>query len=149
MIHHGQGVELLSFTSTAGQVNLTPLTQLAMYIAVGDEMKLAELFHDWNGRQLSPEEVQTAMYTVSTNLAPLLQKHGLDDKTYDFFHTDFKPDGKGIDAVLKAIRIQYDSDAETLSASVRILDAAGRQLVPFDAAAPVDDPAASPTTDRK
>lgn len=132
MMHRDQGLELFSFTASEGHVNVTPLTHLAMYVAVGGEVDLATLFHEWDGSQLSPEEIQMAAVTVNANLAPLLHKHGLDDKAYDFFHTDFKPNRTGIGAVLDTVRIHIDPAADTLNRAIRILDASGRQLLPFD-----------------
>jgi hypothetical protein len=96
-----------------------------------------------------PFEVEMAAATVSANLAPLLSKQGLDYRTYDFFHTDFKSDGTGIDAVLDTVRIDIDPTAKTLSRAIHILDASGNPLLTFDAAAPVANPAASPATGQK
>jgi hypothetical protein len=149
MIPGDQGIELFSFATSEGHVNLTPLTHLAMYVAVGAGGDLESLFHEWDGSQLSPEEVEMAAATVSANLAPLLSKQGLDYRTYDFFHTDFKSDGTGIDAVLDTVRIDIDPTAKTLSRAIHILDASGNPLLTFDAAAPVANPAASPATGQK
>lgn len=143
MIPQNQGDELFSFAISEGHVNLTPLTHLAMYVAVGTEVPLDILFHEWDGSQLSPEEVQIAMDIINANLAPLLNQQGLDPRTYDFFRTDFQSDGTGIDAVLETIRIHIDFAAETLSTAIRILDASGRELLAFDPAATVADTATS------
>jgi len=148
MIPRDQEVELFSFATSEGHVNLTPLTHLAMYVATGAEVDLTALFHDWDGSQLSPAEVEIATAMVNANLAPLLSKQGLDDKTYDFFRTDFKPDGTGIDAVLNTVRIHIDPAAETLSSSIRILDPSGHQLLTFDAA-PVPPTTSSSAIGRK
>ncbi len=149
MLHRAQGVELFSFAASAGHVNLTPLTHLAMYVAVGTEVELQDLFHDWDGTQLSPEEVQMATATVNANLAPLLHQQGLDPKTYDFFRTDFNSDGTGIDAVLKTVRISIDPTDQTLSRSIRVLDTAGQPLLAFDPAASDAPTTESPDTARK
>jgi hypothetical protein len=149
MIPRDQEVELFSFATSEGHVNLTPLTHLAMYVATGAQMDLQALFHDWDGSQLSPAEVEIATAIVNANLAPLLSKQGLDDKTYDFFRTDFKPNGTGMDAVLDTVRIHIDSAAETLSSSIRILDASGHPLLTFDAAASATPTASSSATGRK
>ncbi len=137
LIPHDQEEVLLSFAASAGHVNLTPLTNLAMYVAVGTEVALESLFHEWDGSQLSPEEVEVAMATVNANLAPLLSQQGLDHRTYDFFRTDFQSDGTGIDAVIATIRIDIDFTAETLSRAISILDASGRELLTFDPAATI------------
>ncbi len=144
-----QGDELFSFATSEGHVNLTPLTHLAMYVAVGVEVDLEALFHEWDGSQLSPEEVVMAAVTVNANLAPLLNQQGLDHRSYDFFRTDFKSDGTGIDAVLDTVRIHIDPDAETLNSAIRILDVSGRQLLTFDAAVPVTDTTASSAIDQR
>jgi hypothetical protein len=137
--------ELFSFaTSDAYVVNLTELTHLVLYVAVGLEPALSDLFHAWAG-QLSADEVQMAAATVNANLAPLFTKYGL-DKTYNVFRTEFYADGMGMDALLEAIRIQIDPHAETLSASIHLLDDAGNPLLKFDVNAPVDHPAALPAT---
>lgn len=146
MIPRDQGMELFSFAASQGHVNLTPLTHLAMYIAIGGNMALPDLFHEWDGTQLSPEEVQMATATVNANLAPLLNKQGLDHRTYDFFRTDFQADGTGIDAVLDTIRIHIDPAVDTLSRSIQILDASGRELLAFDMTNPAAKTTASPAT---
>lgn len=142
MIHPNRGVELFSFAAGEGHVNVTPLTNLAMHVAAGAGANLSSIFHDWDGSQLSPEEVQMAAATVNANLASLLRNQGLDPKTYDFFQTDFKTNGA--DAVLNIVRIRIDSTAKTLNDSIQILDAAGRQLTPFDASDMSVAPSASP-----
>ncbi|ETX00790.1 hypothetical protein [Candidatus Entotheonella palauensis] len=149
LIHRDREDELFSFATSAGHVNLTPLTHLAMYIAIGDHMALQDLFHEWDGSQLSPEEVQMAAATVNANLAPLLNRQGLDHRTYDFFRTDFKSDGTGMDAVLDTVRIHIDP-AETLSRSIQILDASGSPLLTFDLANPAaNTPASSAIVQQK
>ena len=138
--------ELFSFVASAAHVvNLTELTHLVLYVAVGLEPALSDLFHAWTG-QLSADEVRMAAATVNANLAPLFAKYGLDSKTYNVFRTEFHADGMGMDALLDAIRIQIDPHAETLSSSIHILDDAGNPLLKFDVNAPVDNPAALPAT---
>ncbi len=137
MIPDEPGEELFSFAATEGHVNLTPLTHLAMYVAVGNEVALDDAFHEWDGSQLAPEEVEMAAATVNANLASLLQQQGLDHRTYDLFRTDFQFDGTGMDAVLDRVRIHIDPEAETLSDAIRILDASGRELLTFDPTATV------------
>ncbi len=133
MIHRDRGVELFSFAASEGRANVTPLTNLAIHVAAGPGADLSSIFHEWDGSQLAVDEVDMAATTVNTNLALHLQKQGLDPNTYDFFRTDFKTNGTGIDAVLDTVRIRIDPTAETLNGSVRLLDAAGRQLTTFDA----------------
>jgi hypothetical protein len=148
-IPRDEGGELFSFATSEESVNLTPLTHLALYVAVGTEPTLNDLFHAWTG-QLSAEEVQLAAAIVNANLAPLFTKSGLDYKTYNVFRTEFHADGMGMDALLDTIRIHIDPNAVTLSPSIHILDLSGNQLLTFDADATVDNPMTSPVaTDQK
>ncbi len=144
MIYRDRGVELFSYAAGQGHANVTPLTNLAMHVAAGAGADLSSIFHDWDGSQLTPEEIQMAAATVNANLASLFRKQELDPNTYDVFQTDFKTEGTGMDAVLDAVRIRIDPTAATLSDSVRILDAAGRQLTTFDVSPAEGGTSASP-----
>jgi hypothetical protein len=136
--------EVFSFAASDDDVvNLTRLTDLVLYVAVGMGHALSDVFHAWTG-QLSADEVQMAAATVNANLAPLFNKYGLDYKTYNVFRTEFHADGTGMDALLDAIRIQIDPHAETLNSSIHFLDAVGNPLLKFDVNATVDNPATLP-----
>jgi hypothetical protein len=145
-IPRDEGKELFSFAASEEEdVYLTELTDLVLYVAVGLEPPLSDLFHAWTG-QLTADEVQMAAATVNANLAPLFAKYGLDYKTYNVFRTAFHADGMGMDALLDAIHVQIDPHAETLSASIHLLDDDGNPLLKFDGNASVDNPAALPAT---
>lgn len=149
LIPQGEGPELFSFAATEGHVNLTPLTHLALYVAVGAGADLEDMYHDWDGSQVSAEDVQMAAALVNANLAPLLSKQGLDPTTYDLFHADMALDSTGMDAVLNTMRVHIDPAGRSLESSIRILDTAERPLLTFDAAAPVSNTAVTPATGQK
>jgi len=149
LIPHGEGTELFSFSATDDPVNLTPLTNLALYIAVGAGADLEGMYHDWDGRQVSAEDVQMAAAVVNANLAPILHQQGLDPTTYDLFHADVALDSTGLDAVLNTIRVRIDPAETTLNRAIRILDPADRSLLTFDAAVPVPNTAVTPAAGQK
>ena len=91
MIHDEREVELFSFAAAKGHVNVTPLTDLVVHVAVGVGADLSATFHDWDGSQLSSEAVQMAADTVHANFASLLKQHHLDPATLDFFQDGFQP----------------------------------------------------------
>ena len=139
--------QLFSFASAGGHVNITPLTHLAIYLAVGLETDMEAMFHEWDGGQISPEDVETAAAIVKANLASLLDAQGLDHHAYDLFRAAFDRDDAGMGTVLKTTRIQIDPTAKTLNDSIRILNASGQPLLTFNAA--IDVNTAAPPADHK
>ena len=135
--------QLFSFSRDGAYANITPLTHLAIYLAVGPETDMETMFHEWDGSQVSPEEIETAAATVKANLASLFDAQGLDHHAYDFFHTAFQRNDAGMGILLRKVRIQIDPDANTLDEAIQILSPTGRALSTFDAAIDVDTAAPS------
>ena len=125
---------LYSFARDGAYANITPLTNLAIYLAGGPETDMETLFHEWDGSQISPEEVETAAATVKANLASLFDAQGLDSHAYDLFHTAFERNDAGMGMLLKKARIQINPAATKLNEAIQIHSPSGRQIVTFDAA---------------
>jgi hypothetical protein len=134
--------QLFSFARAGGPANITPFTHLAIYLAVGPETDLETMFHEWDGSQVSPEEVETAAATVKANLASLFDAQGLDHRAYDLFHTAFERNDAGMGTLLKQVHIHIDPAANKLNDAIQILSPTGRQIATFDAAIDVDTPPA-------
>lgn len=115
---------LYSYATQNGQtVNLTPATNLAVFLAAGKN-DLDALYSSWNGTALSPTRVADAQNTVLANLTTQLTDAGLDTASFDFFTTSFAADGTGADAVLDNISVTIDAATQ----SVTVADASGVDL---------------------
>ncbi len=105
------GPELYSFASKNGQtVNLTPTTNLAMFLAYGKN-DLNTLYVGWDGTAVTASDVDTAEGTVRANLVTEMKAKGLDAANFDLFTTPFKADGSGIDGVMDGLKIAVSPGA--------------------------------------
>ncbi len=130
---------LYSYATEIGQtVNLTPTTNLAMFIASGN-VDLDAMYAAWDGTAVTAAQVATAEGTVRANLITQMEAAGLDVASYDLFTTAFTADGTGIDGVLDDLSIVVDAG----TGSFTFTDAAGTDLV-FD---PNATPPAPPAPD--
>ena len=94
------GPVLYSFATKNGQtVNLTPATNLAMFLAAG-KTDLDAMYVNWDGTAVSAAEVATAEGVVRANLVTQIEAAGLDVASFDLFTTPFTADSTGIDGVL-------------------------------------------------
>jgi len=120
---------LYSYASAAGQtVNVTPLTNLTMFIANGSA-DLGALYGAWDGSGVTSAAVVAAQKTVNANLLSEFTAAGIDGASYDFMTTAFTADGSGFDAVLDALQVAVDNTA----GSFTLADSASTPIT-FDSA---------------
>jgi hypothetical protein len=106
---------LYSFASENGQtVNLTPATNLVMFLANG-KADLDTLYGSWDGTGVSETEVQAAEETVRANLFDQMQGDGVGAASFDLLTSPFTADGTGFDKVLDDITIAVDASAGTFT----------------------------------
>ena len=105
------GPELYSFASQNGQtVNLTPTTNLAMFLAYGKN-DLNTLYVGWDGTGVTATSVAAAEGTVRANLIAEMTAKGVDVASFNLFTTPFKADGSGIDGVMDGLKIAVNPGA--------------------------------------
>lgn len=99
------GPELYSFASKNGQtVNLTPTTNLAMFLAYGKK-DLNDLYSTWDGKGVTSADVDSAEATVRANLEAEMKAKGVDVASFNLFTSAFKADSTGIDGVMDNLKI--------------------------------------------
>lgn len=109
------GPELYSYASKNGQtVNLTPTTNLAMFLAYGKK-DLNDLYTGWNGGGVSSTAVDDAEAVVRTNLKTVMAEKGVDAEKFNLFTTSFSANGEGFDGVMDNLNITVDSAAESFT----------------------------------
>ncbi|MDH3342167.1 MAG: hypothetical protein OEM07_00430 [Gammaproteobacteria bacterium] len=90
-------------------VNVTPLTNLAMYIASSSTSAadLGILYDSWASAFTTIDALvlKDAQATVNANLATQYTAFSLDPFTYDFFASRFLTNGTSVDALLEAMSI--------------------------------------------
>lgn len=97
-----------SYAQTNNQtVNVTPLTDLALFLATGKK-DLQAIYTAWNGSGLTHASLQSAQATINANLAPLFAANALDSKSYNFLTQTFSANSTGIDKVLDDIVVLVD-----------------------------------------
>jgi len=106
---------LYSYASADGQtVNLTPATNLVMFLASG-KSNLDTLYAGWDGTGVTAAQVDSAEDTVRANLEDQINAAGLDASAYDLMSTPFAADSTGFDGVLDDITIVVDSAGGTFT----------------------------------
>ncbi|RLL53054.1 hypothetical protein D8Y20_06040 [Mariprofundus sp. EBB-1] len=96
---------LYSYASSVTQtVNLTPLTNMAMFLA-GGSVDLATLYAAWNGTGITAATILNAQKAVNANFTTQITAAGLDPTTYDFFTTAFSANGTGIDGMMDTMQV--------------------------------------------
>ena len=126
------GPTLYSYASQNGQtINLTPTTNLAMFLAAG-QTDLDAMYTSWDGTAVTATQVATAEGTVRANLVTQMEAAGLDVANYDLFTSAFAANGLGIDGVLDDLIITVDSGTN----SFIFTDGSGADLGFDDALAP-------------
>ncbi len=109
------GPELYSFASQNGQtVNLTPMTNTAMFLAYGKK-DLNALYVGWDGAGVTAAAIDDAEGIVRANLETQITAQGIDAAGYDLFTSSFSADGKGIDAVMDDLKVILDTSAGTVT----------------------------------
>lgn len=130
------GPTLYSYASQNGQtVNLTPTTNLAMFLAAG-KTDLDTMYTGWDGTAVTAAQVATAEGTVRANLITQMEAAGLNVASYDLFATPFTADSTGIDGVLDNLIVTVDSGA----GSFTFTDGSGTDLGFDESATPPAPP---------
>jgi len=114
---NGTGSDLYSFAEQANvTANLTPLTNLALFIANGNADP-AVLYDEWVSTfvDITATEVKVAQATVNANLSTPLTAFALDPFAYDFVGTRFTANGTGIDGLLDAMTLDISGGVIDLS----------------------------------
>lgn len=107
-IRTAAGTDLYSFASENGQtVNLTPITNLAMFLAYGKK-DLNDLYSAWDGTGMSSAQVDDAEGVVRANLESQIKAKGIDAASFNLFTSAFKADGSGIDGLMDELKITVD-----------------------------------------
>lgn len=124
------GERLFSFAAQPGNVNITPLTTLALSEAV-DRRALADIAAGWAQQRPTEAQVLAAASRVNAHLAALMRDKGLDPATLNVFTAPFEANRTGLDAVLDALRVRFNCSGGSCSSS--ILNASGQPLVNWNA----------------
>jgi hypothetical protein len=109
VVANGTGEVFYSYADAANiTVNVTPLTHLALFLALNGD--LDALYTNWaaNNGQLTAQLIANAQAIINANFAAEMDGEGLDHAVYDFFGDDFTADGTGIDALLDSLTISID-----------------------------------------
>jgi len=120
---NGVDPDLYSYAAEANvTANITPLTNLAVYIANGNS-DLSILYDSWASSfvNIAAADITNAQATVNANLSTQYTAYSLDPQTYDFFATIFSTSSTGIDALIEALTI--DTTAGISIAVTGIADA--------------------------
>jgi len=119
--------EMYSFATGAGIANVTPFTQLALFLAYRTSLQTA--FDSWStlSANWKRADLEDALAQINANFHDALLNAGVDPNTYDFFTTPFAADHSGIDAFLDGYSVSVDSSGNTYE----ITDTSG-QAVTFD-----------------
>ena len=123
-----------SFAEAADiNVNVTPLTTLALFIA-NDEQSLSALVTAWDDQAESFDEaaLAEAEETIRANFADQFEEQSIDPETYDLFNAVFRADHTGFDAVLDDVKIVFDMDGGSFDVEVDDADYAFVPDADFD-----------------
>lgn len=103
------GPTLYSFSDASGNitVNITPLTNLALFLTFGKQ-DLDRLFRNWItlGTGITEADITKKQAVINQNLSAELQAQGIDPTTYDFFNEPFNANSTGFDAVLDGLDVE-------------------------------------------
>ena len=116
-ITDSSGRSWYSYAPAAGIANLTPLTTLALLQANGNQ-PLSDLASNWSKRPLSDAQVIDAAKVVNANLASLMQSKSVPATGTNVFSLSFAADGRGLDAVLDALRVTISWSGDNGSGAV-------------------------------
>lgn len=131
-------ITLFSYSAGNTVANITPLTNLAIFVAAGLDSALDDLYGTWKNNPVPESEVMTATRMVNANLADLYKANHVDADTYNFFETPFTTDGHGIDGVLDDLEIAIDPEAPTIDTLVNIITSGENNII-FDQYTDISD----------
>lgn len=104
----GGGDTLFSYAAGAGTVNVTPLTNLAVFMANG-KADISGAFVNgeagWRNHTLSFEAVENARQIITENIKARLTSAGIDPYGFDLFYDSFNANQTGFDAVLDGLTV--------------------------------------------
>ena len=128
------GSELFSYAvGTDVTANITPLTNLAMYIANG-EADLGILYNSWASSYVNIDvvDIKNAQAVINANLSTQYTAFSLDPFTYDIFGTGFSANGTSLDALLDAITVNLvPIDISVVAVTMPLFDS-GISTVDYD-----------------
>lgn len=103
---NGKSIELYSTGVAAGNINITPITNLITSQVIAN---LDDAFENWSTVSTTVNEaaIQAAETTVQTQLAPILEAYGITGDI-DLMSMEFDTDHSGLDGVLDAIEVTID-----------------------------------------
>jgi hypothetical protein len=131
-------VTLFSYSAGNTLANITPLTNLALFVAAGLDSDLGGLYNTWQTNPIAESDVTTATRLVNANFVDLCDANHVDAGTYNFFETPFSTDGAGIDGVLDALEIAIDPEAPTIDTMINIA-VSGETNIIFDPYADISE----------
>lgn len=127
-------ITLFSYASGEGTTNITPLTNLALFVAAGLDKDLAALYNTWATASISESDVMTAARKVNANLVTIYRSNEVDPTTYNFFTTPLtaaQKMGNDMDGVLNALKITVDANGASIDQAVSIVANGGTNII-FD-----------------
>lgn len=116
-----QAVTLYSYATDAkAQVNVNQLTTQAVFAANG-QANLAALYNDWakQNASVTQAKVEEAAKKVAANLKAQFAAVDIDAQKLNIFNYQFKPDGKGFDAVLDKVNISGFSNCNVSGCNIK------------------------------
>lgn len=138
MVKVSQGDQVLySYTPTAGVANITPLTNLAFYMAAeGDDLnelftRFKEVTAGFSTAEINAD-IQKAAAQINANLHQLYADQDLDATRYNFFNTPFNANQTGFDAVLDQLNVSINYQAQTVADGVRVQLNGNANAFPFN-----------------
>ena len=126
----GAGKQWVSYAPAAGDVNITPLTTLAMLDANAGK-PLADLVNGWGTTRLTDAAVTAAAKKVNANFRSQIQGQGLNPNTLNIFNQTFTANHTGLDAVLDGMRVSLNCSATACTQS--ITQPNGQSLISWNA----------------
>ncbi len=120
---NGTDPDLYSFAEESNvTVNVTPLTNIAMYIANGNADP-ATLYNSWSSTfgNITAAIMKDAMAVVNANLRIQYTAFSLDPFTYDFIGTRFAANGTSLDGLLDALTVDITAGVNVSVAGVGAL----------------------------
>lgn len=106
-----------SYAAAAGRANITPLTTLALSQAAGNK-PLADVLGAWAAQKPTAEQVLAAAAVVNANLQDVMRGKGVDPAAVNVFTADFSANGQGLDAVLDAMRVEFNCTATSCTQTI-------------------------------
>ena len=118
VVPNNGGEALYSYGTAAGQtVNVTPLTNLAVFMASGNK-DLRAVFSAWQGKSVLEAEVVRAQKIINANLRDRFAAAGLNANDYNFITATFTADGSGIDGVLDDVVVAVNSKGGNFTVAI-------------------------------